>query len=86
MMFTNFPPFVTAMVQYDKRYCTKKLVRKYCMFWHLPSATKHIHGGNHGKKRQIQNVVDFDFYYNTTVAAILNFSIKETGIYWLLSQ
>ena len=25
------------------------------------------------KKRQIQNAVDFDFYYNTTVAVILNF-------------
>ena len=25
MMFTNFAPFVTAMVRYDKRYCTKKL-------------------------------------------------------------
>ena len=36
------------------------------------------------KKRQIQNVVDFDFYYNTTVAVILNFSMKEPGIYWLL--
>ena len=40
-----------------------------------------MHGGKHGKKRQTQNVVDFDFYYNTTVAAILNFIMKETGIY-----
>ena len=44
----------------------------------------YIYSGNHGKKRQIKNVVDFDFYYNTTIAAILNFSMQETGIYYEL--